>query len=322
MRGLRFSLAMVGAVFRVLFRRATGRKEEDTWGLGVELAWATTRAALLSTKTVGFPWFQRFSTRAVRTPKRVAELTVETRELGGHSFLDIAPRTGDSRGRIVYLHGGGYVMGSPEAGLGFSSKLAANGFSVWAPRYPLAPSNPYPGAHEVAHSFVSQVLNECDPSELIIGGGSAGAALALSAVSALDPSIAKRLKGVLLISPWVEPLVEGGSVRSNEMRDVGDRDFLVRCYHTYLDRQEQTQPYWVDFTDLEVPQLREVLVAVGTRDVLFDQSERMAQRLESRGAVVDFRTYDTMFHAFWNVPQIPAADTLVEDIGKWAQTLS
>lgn len=105
---------------------------------------------------------------------------------------------------ILYLHGGGYRMGSPEAYNAYGATLAAGADArVVLPRYRLAPENPYPaGLHDAV--AVYRDLARSSDSPIILAGDSAGAGLAAAVAVTVCRSPVRGPAGVMLMSPWLD----------------------------------------------------------------------------------------------------------------------
>lgn len=112
-------------------------------------------------------------------------------------------RAGD-RATIVYLHGGGYRMGSPEAYHAYAAALAAGAeATVVVPRYRLAPEHPFPAGLRDALA-VYEELASTTQGPIIVAGDSAGAGLAAAVVVAVDSSDVRPPDGLMLLSPWLD----------------------------------------------------------------------------------------------------------------------
>lgn len=112
-------------------------------------------------------------------------------------------RAGD-RATILYLHGGGYRMGSPEAYNAYAAKIAAGAeATVVLPRYRLAPENPFPAGLRDAVA-VYEALASAAEGPIVLAGDSAGAGLAASVVVAARAGGLHTPDGLMLLSPWLD----------------------------------------------------------------------------------------------------------------------
>lgn len=112
-------------------------------------------------------------------------------------------RAGD-RATVLYLHGGGYRMGSPEAYNAYAAKLAAGAeATVVVPRYRLAPENPFPAGLRDAVAVYEELASATD-GPIIVAGDSAGAGLAAAVIVAVDGGEVHVPDGLMLLSPWLD----------------------------------------------------------------------------------------------------------------------
>lgn len=112
-------------------------------------------------------------------------------------------RAGD-RATILYLHGGGYRMGSPEAYNAYAAKIAAGAeATVVLPRYRLAPENPFPAGLRDALAVYEALTAEAE-GPIVLAGDSAGAGLAAAVIVAAKASGLRTPDGLMLLSPWLD----------------------------------------------------------------------------------------------------------------------
>ena len=326
MKTLILMLRMLYASLAVLFRRATGRKKFSSWSLTTEMIWATTRTTLMSSLGLGIEWLKSFSSSMTTKPKLASNVNIEERTNTVGRYLKVTPKD-PSRQRnlnIIYFHGGGYVMGSPKASLEFLTRLSLqSGATIVAPFYPLGPEYTYPAAHEFAERFVAEFLTVIDLRTVVISGDSAGGALALTSLRSIDTGTLQKIGGCVLISPWIEPLADGGSITENAQNDVGNREFVVACYKEYVAGAGEQLAHPLDYSSVDFVYFCPTLVTVGSAEILLDQSKRLAERISTSGAEVEVRVYKDMFHTFWNMaPLVPESLTIVDDISMWVKRLS
>jgi epsilon-lactone hydrolase len=131
--------------------------------------------------------------------------TIVQRELGGVPCEELRPREVHDDLTILYLHGGGYCVGSTKSYRGFLGRLArAAGARIVAVDYRLAPEHPWPAQLDDARAAFAALAEETDPSRIVVAGDSAGGGLSL--LLALDQRDAGGpVPGALgLVCPWVD----------------------------------------------------------------------------------------------------------------------
>ncbi|MFC9790086.1 alpha/beta hydrolase fold domain-containing protein [Rhodococcus sp. NPDC127528] len=125
---------------------------------------------------------------------------------GDSDFGGVACRTirGGDQATVLYLHGGGYRMGSPEAYHAYAAALAAGAAATAVvPRYRLAPENPFPAGLRDALAVYEELASTTD-GPIVVAGDSAGAGLAAAVVVAVDTSDIRPPEGLMLLSPWLD----------------------------------------------------------------------------------------------------------------------
>src|SRR5690606_22329283 len=110
------------------------------------------------------------------------------------------------RATMIYLHGGGHVVGSAKAYRAFAANLALHaGMDVILPEYPLAPENPYPAALDSLVALYRALPDYgVDPATVVLAGDDAGAGLALSLALEVRDQGLPMPSAIGMISPWLD----------------------------------------------------------------------------------------------------------------------
>ena len=216
--------------------------------------------------------------------------------------------TGPRRGILLYLHGGGYFACSPITHRPITTAYALHGFAVFAPDYRLAPEHPFPAAIEDAvAAWHGLVARGHAPDTVAVSGDSAGGGLALALLLRLRDDNAALPAAAALLSPWTDLAVTGAAVQSNARREVMfTRDGLLNGGALYLNGVDRmaplASPVYADFTGF--PPLA---IHVGDREMLRDESVRVAERARAAGVAVDLRIWPVVPHV-WQLAQfVPEA---------------
>jgi phosphinothricin tripeptide acetyl hydrolase len=228
-----------------------------------------------------------------------AQCKARTVSAGGVPAEWITAPGSDEKRVVLYLHGGGYVIGSVEAYRGHASRIAeACKCAVLLVEYRQGPEDPFPAALEDAVSSYRWLLTQgLAPSRIAIAGDSAGGGLTVATlVSLRDQGVALPQAGVCL-SPWIDLECESRSMRelAGSDRVTAPREYLLQMARSYLGgadpRTPLASPLYADLSKL--PRL---LIQVGTAEILLDDSRRLAERARAAGVSVKLEEWDDMPH--------------------------
>ena len=202
----------------------------------------------------------------------------------------------------LYLHGGGYVIGSPRTHREFARRLSASSQAqVLVIDYRLAPEDPFPAPVEDAVTAYRWLLDEgYAPERLSIAGDSAGGGLtAATLVSIRDQGLPLPACGVCL-SPWVDMEGLGDSMTSRADRDpMVQKEGLVSMAGVYLGGADPRSPLAAPmYADLEG--LPPLLIQVGASETLFDDAVRLDEKALAAGVETTFEEWDDMIHV-WHI---------------------
>jgi acetyl esterase/lipase len=228
---------------------------------------------------------------------------------------------GASDSRVVlYLHGGGYIIGSPRTHRPMMAVLSqAAGARVLGLDYRLAPEHPFPAPVEDSVSAYRWLLNEgYDPSMIAVAGDSAGGGLTVSALVQFRYLGMPMAGAAVCISPWVdmEGLGESMDTRAEADPMVGKESLMVSA-KTYLGGADPRAPLAAPlYADLRG--LPPILIQVGDSEVLLDDSTRLAGVAREAGVDVQMDVWDDMIHV-WHLfaPILPEGNQAIQKAGEF-----
>jgi phosphinothricin tripeptide acetyl hydrolase len=226
-------------------------------------------------------------------------------------------------GRVVlYLHGGGYVIGSPRSHRHLAAAIAsAAGTSALLLDYRLAPEHPYPAAVDDATAAYRWLLDQAiTPERIVIAGDSAGGGLTVATLLALREARVPLPAGGVCISPWVDLTCGGASYATKADADpIVRRAGVEQMAQAYLGatppRTPLASPLFADLRGL--PPL---LIHVGSDEVLLDDAVQLAERARAAGVDASIEVYPRMIHVWhWFLPMLDEAQTAVDAIGRFVR---
>jgi epsilon-lactone hydrolase len=219
---------------------------------------------------------------------------------------------------LLYLHGGGYAMGSINTHRHLVAEISrASGSAVLSLGYRLGPEHPFPAAVEDAGSAYRWLLAQgLAPQRLAIAGDSAGGGLTLATLLSLrDDGVALPAAGVCL-SPWTDLTGSGESMKTKAAVDpMVQADNLAKMASAYLEGQDARAPLASPLF-AELHGLPPLLIQVGTAETLLDDSTRLADKARRAGVDVTLEKWDDMIHVFQAFAFIlPEAREAIQRIG-------
>jgi monoterpene epsilon-lactone hydrolase len=262
----------------------------------------------------------RASTPETR-PRRTTTITPV--DAGGVPAEWTIDATADPNHRFLYLHGGGYVTGSPTTHRNLTARLSqATGAAVLSLAYRLAPENKFPAAIFDAVTALRWLRDNglggpSPASSLVVGGDSAGGGLTLATLLKTRDDGGPLPDAAVLLSPWTDLTGSGASIDSHATVDqMLSRAKLDRYASEYLAVPSDAtnplaSPLFADLSGLPT-----LLIQVGDAEVLLDDSTRLAQRAQAAGVDATIEVFPEMCHVFqaW-AAILPEGQASIEKIG-------
>ncbi len=283
----------------VRVRRALRGPLRPTWDENFETLATLLRAYGRRSHWVPLGVQRRAAASVIASRTRRARATAERVSAGGVRAEWITTDASAPDRVLLYLHGGGYSIGSIDSHRDLVERLAtASEATALALDYRLAPEHPFPAQLEDALAAYRWLLAGGNaPSRIAVAGDSAGGGLTLSLLLSLRDRGEPLPACAVCISPWTDLELTGASLRENSRYDyVGYR--TLRAFRgRFVPRGERSNPLASpalgDFTGL--PPL---LVHAGAVEALLDDSRRLAERADRAGVRVSLEVAEDMIHAF------------------------
>ena len=269
--------------------------------------------------TFGLPFEERrsnFETQASQLP--VAEnVTLETLFVENIAAEWIVPEKTTASGVLLYLHGGGYCVGSINTHRGMVSHIArAAGIRSLVIDYRLAPEQPFPAAVEDSTAAYRWLLSQgVAASDIIVAGDSAGGGLTASTLVSLKENEIPLPAASVLISPWVDLAISGDSVITKaEIDPMVTKERLIEMAEAYLagtdPRTPLASPLYADLGGIPP-----MLIHVGTSEILLDDAIRLVDRAKQAGVDVTIKAAEGMCHVWhYFTVMLPEAMEAINEI--------
>jgi len=200
---------------------------------------------------------------------------------------------------VLYLHGGGYLFGSPKT---HRQVLIAMAKAFRAPAYGLdyrlAPEHPFPAAVEDAAKAYQWLLARHPEAGIVLAGDSAGAGLAIATAVGVRDAGFKLPKAIVAFSPYSDLAVTGASVEANAKSCAmftprGIRE-AAAIYLAGADaRDPRASPLYADLAGLPP-----MLLFASRHEILRDDTLRLAERASAAGVKVELIVRDRLPHVW------------------------
>lgn len=269
-------------------------------------------------------WLQRFSLskitpRLSRAPKGVR---FEAVTANGIPAAWLIPTNTKSDRALLYLHGGAFVIGSIQSHWKMVARIArAAGCRALIIDYRLAPEHEFPAAVEDAVSAYRWLLARgYQPERIVIAGDSAGGCITGSTLVSLRDAGGPLPAAAMMLSPGTDLAFTGKSMKTNAKDDpLIKAPWGRKCLDMYLGSTNPKDPIASPlYADLKG--LPPILIQVGTREVLLDDSRRFAERATEDGVAVQLDIWEGMFHVWQSFsPFMPESSAAIERLGSYCR---
>jgi len=247
----------------------------------------------------------------------------------------IAPGA-DSQRRVLYIHGGGFVMGSPKSHRTMTSKFSeVTGSAVLAIDYRLLPKFKHMDCVEDCRTAYQWILNNGPNGpeavrQLFFGGDSAGGNLALSLVAWVRDNGMRAPDAVVAFSPLTDCTFSSASLHENEVTDI----MLAPLLKLLVRLPHFARSWWVVWTHRVRPTdpvaspllgdltgLPPILVQASEAEMLLDDARRYVYKACAAGTPAKLQSWPDMVH-IWQIfaPELPQANEAWLEIGKFIET--
>jgi epsilon-lactone hydrolase len=238
---------------------------------------------------------------------------------GGRPAEWIRPAGAWNDAALLYLHGGGYVIGSPRSHRHLAEAIArAAGIACLLPDYRLAPEHPFPAAVDDALAAYRSLVEQrkIAPGSVAVAGDSAGGGLTAVTLLAIRQAGLPVPGAAVCISPWTDLTCSAPSYGTKAASDpLVARPGITVMAQEYLGATDPRTPLASPlFADLRG--LPPLLIQVGSEEVLLDDATRLAQQACAAGVDATLEVWDSMIHVWhWFLPWLDEAQSAVDKIG-------
>ncbi|MFE3186703.1 alpha/beta hydrolase [Streptomyces violascens] len=210
-------------------------------------------------------------------------------------------RPREAQGTLIWLHGGGFVMGDVETEHPWAARIAeASGAVVISVGYRLAPENPFPAAPDDAYAVLTWAARNAaelgiDPDRIAVGGHSAGGGLAAAIALRARDEQGPRIHFQLLNQPGLDDRQQTWSAREFTDTPWMTRDKITASWRHYLG-STPASPYAAPARATDLTGLPPAYVATAEYCPNRDEDITYALRLLQSGVSVELHQWPGTFH--------------------------
>ena len=204
-------------------------------------------------------------------------------------------------GAILWIHGGGWIMGNLTSYDPLCRALAnRTGAVVASVDYRLAPESQFPGPVEDCEAALGWVADQYAGEPLAIAGDSAGGNLATVVARRARDNGGPELRYQLLVYPAVDAACATGSYQAFGADDAFglEREQMLTCWTAYAPGAAQRSPDVSPLRAADLSGLPPTMLVLAECDPLTDEATDYADRLRADGVAVTVRVWPGMIHGF------------------------
>ncbi len=251
-----------------------------------------------------------------------ADVKCEPVNAGGVKAEWVTAPGADAGRAVLYLHGGGYVIGSINTHRGLAARISSAAKArVLLIDYRLAPEHPFPAAVEDSVAAYRYMLAQgLKASRIVVSGDSAGGGLTVATLVAIRDAKLPTPAGGACLSPWTDLEGLGDSMKTKSAVDpMVQKEGLLEMAAHYLAKQDPRSPLAAPlYADLAG--LPPLLIQVGTAETLLDDSTRLAERARKAGVKVTLEPWENMIHVFQVfAPMLEEGQQAIDKIGEFVR---
>ncbi len=231
--------------------------------------------------------------------------------------------------RLLYVHGGGYVLGSINTHRRLVADICrAAGCVALSLDYRLAPEHTYPAAVDDAITGLEHIWSNgpdgpSDATSVFVGGDSAGGGLMLATLLAARERGVRMPTGGIGLSAWTDLAaspeelsafgLDDPTIPNNTVAITASQEWAA-MYAGDADRKDpQLSPLFGDYEGI-CP----LLLQAGSVEMICRDTERVAARARDAGVEVVEEIWDDMFHVWQGfAPMLPEGQEAIVHIGEW-----
>lgn len=248
---------------------------------------------------------------------------IDRDEINGLRAEWLTPKNHMDGKLLLYLHGGGYVVGGCDMHRQMVSHIARAGrIRTLLPEYRLSPEHKFPAAIDDAVGVYRSLLDTgLRPQDIVFAGDSAGGGLSVGTLLALRDAGDPLPAAVVLLSPFLDATGSGASIKTRAEQDPWFHEKDLRVVADYYCEEHQRRFPQVSPVFADIEGLPPMFIQVGDDEILLSDSERIADECVAAGIDVELQVWPEMWHVFQMfIGQMPESRKAIDKIGAYIQS--
>ena len=245
---------------------------------------------------------------------------IENTHYGNVPGVTFIPKKNQRANTIfVFLHGGGYCIGSSRTThrIGLANLSKTTSCVCHSIDYRLAPNHPYPAALEDVSKAWKAIVADNPDSQIILSGDSAGGGLSLALMMYLRDEGIRLPDAAVLFSPWTDLTCSSQTYNTLAKADpmiptIATNDCAAHYVPNPSERKDPyVSPMFGDFNGLP-----RTLILVGDQEILLDDSRNVGEKAKDAGVEIEVDIWSGMFHDWWLFP-LPESKQCLRKVADW-----
>jgi acetyl esterase/lipase len=253
--------------------------------------------------------------RSIRLPRQLKREKVDA---GGVAAEFLSGPDAKEDKVLVYLHGGGFCLGSSDAYRSAAVTIAqAAKMRLFIMDYRLAPEFPYPcGLNDIVAAYKWLLEHGISPKNIALAGDSAGGNLVVAAALSLREKKILLPGALVCLSPWLDlsKAREGYVTKANS--DLILTPKVLKELASYYVGNNNYQDPLISPSYADLTGLPPILIQVGSREIILDDATGLAEHARNAGVDVTLQVWEDMWH-IWQVLEVrlPESKRAIREIG-------
>ena len=250
---------------------------------------------------------------------------LEDADVEGMAAEWLRPAGAPARRVLLYLHGGGYVLGSLNTHRALVGSLAQRcQLNTLAIHYRKAPEYPFPAALDDARLAYDWLLREgYHPQDIMVAGDSAGGGLALALLVSLREAGLPLPAAAIGLSPWTDLALPSAVLRQacREESQILEALEIRRWGPLYADSVPLSHPL-LSPVRASLHDLPPLLIQISDAEVLYDDVQSFCRKARTAGVPVTLQVFGGLvhwWHLFWRL--VPEARQALDQVGEFTRNV-